>query len=578
MTHAGPTLPPITSANINSLNALRPGGLTGDFFKTVSFIACLIAAQGIICLQDTRIPTADFAQTLSSIPQFFDCQIYSTGSGDRRSGGCVIMVHNTVKSKFHVRHATIIQGAAHFIELVNKEDDKAYYVFNIYLDAGDEDRWRQQIKTLTDWNCPPNSIYVGDFNHVTSPEQRSGYHSDKTKYGSTLFDRWLKDCKLEEVEQPFHTYYSKRDGRLTSSQIDKFYTNFDYVMLDTLRPTASVMTCVPYSIAQYDKTHSSDRNGDQDKRDVTRGHRVLQDFKLVKDGGTHVTDHLPIRLKFECQLSGPPPIFFPTHALKDPRFQPTFKTQWEREMRPNEPFAKWREFKDTVIAVSKSMKKKHKVEDKSTEVFSMLKLLRALEQPKEKQAQILEHYHHFPQLEEWKNNPDSLVSAINNRLAEAAYDAPSSDPSSKLAYLAATLPRDKTRLDSVYDPDEQRETDNPQRVTEIIHRFWKDKWQAKPTSKTRRLFRCYGKKITQEAKDITIEDIAQTILETNDTAPGPDSIPFAAYRSLVDIAAPILHACISSCARGPARRLTLTRGSLFYCRRKGWALSRIPGL
>ena len=33
---------------------------------------------------------------------------------------------------------------------------------------------------------------------------------------------------------------------------------------------------------------------------------------------------------------------------------------------------------------SKRMKKKHKADDKSTEVYSMLKLLRTLEQPKEK--------------------------------------------------------------------------------------------------------------------------------------------------------------------------------------------------
>ena len=70
--------------------------------------------------------------------------------------------------------------------------------------------------------------------YVTDPEQRSGFHADKSKTSNTMFNSWLHDCGLEEVEQPFHTFYGKRDGRLFSSQIDKMYHNFDYAKLVVL--------------------------------------------------------------------------------------------------------------------------------------------------------------------------------------------------------------------------------------------------------------------------------------------------------------------------------------------------------
>ena len=167
-------MPTITSTNINSLKALRPGGITGDFFRTVTFLACLLATQGIVCIQDTRVPTREFANSLSAIPQFFDCEMYSTGCESNWSGGCTFLVHRAVAHNYNIKHKTILKGAAHVLELEHKVTSNMLYVFNVYLDAGDETRWKEQVRTLTRWGCPPNSIYVGDFNHVEALEDRTG--------------------------------------------------------------------------------------------------------------------------------------------------------------------------------------------------------------------------------------------------------------------------------------------------------------------------------------------------------------------------------------------------------------------
>jgi ribonuclease HI len=481
----------------------------------------------------------------------------------------MFLVHNKVKEQFKIKHATILPGAAHCLELTRRDDNTSYYVFNVYLDAGDEHRWQRQVSTLADWRCPPNSIYVGDFNHVTGPEQRSGFHADKTKAGSTMFNRWLQDCDLEEVEQPFHTFYGKRDGRLFSSQIDKIYHNFDYAKLAVLQPKAAVVTCTPYSITQYNTTTHSDRNGAQDKNDLTGSRRLLNDFTLIKDGGMHVTDHLPVQLTFDCEREANAKSFFPTHVLDYPEFLPKFQQRWDSEMHATDPFEQLQELKTRIRQTAYSLRRIRRTNNKRDTTHDLIQLLRALEKPDCDTSHIVDKFHQVPGLQGWIDHPDNLVQEINNKLAAEAYDRPSSNPTSKLAYLAATLPGSKDKLESIFDAETNTVTSDPNKITKIAHKFWKDKWLDSPTKHTKELFRCYGKKIKVKAKDITIEEVIQTVYETTDTAPGPDGIPFAAYRAVVDTAGPILHGCISGLREGSAPPNRFNEGSLVLLPKKG---------
>ena len=554
------THPTITSTNINSLKALRPGGLTGDFYRTVCFLTCLLATQGIVCIQDTRLPTKDFAKTLSSIPQFFDCEVRSTGCGQNWSGGCTFLIHKKVTEKYKITHKQIVQGAAHVLELEDKNTGKLLYVFNVYLDAGDETRWREQIRTLTQWGCPPNSIYAGDFNHVAAQEDRTGYHKDKTKASAELFEEWKRQCGLEEIEQPLHTFYGKREGRLFSSRIDKFYHNLTYEQLDRHKPEAKVITCAPYSIAQYSNQRFTNSSY-QDSMAIT-------DFRLKQEGGTHVTDHLPICLKFP-QTTTTTTNYFPTNVLKYPEFTPMFTKAWEEEDRPMEAFAQLKELKDTLWKVAKRMARlRRQPQERDQGVYDKIRLLRELEKL-DNTTDIHHKFSHIADLDVWINDPSALVDSVNNQLASDAYNQPTKLPTSKLAYLAATLPKEKEKLTSIFDADNECITEDPDRVTAIVHKFWRNKWQKRNTKNTKLLFKCYGKRIAAAEKAIEIEDVVQAIYDTTDTAPGPDAIPFAAYRATVDIAGPILHGCIRHLRAGKPPPDGFNAGSLVLLPKKG---------
>ena len=470
------------------------------------------------------------------------------------------MVHRAVANKYNIKHKTIMKGAAHVLELENKITGSLLYVFNIYLDAGDEDRWKEQVRTLTRWGCPPNSIYVGDFNHVAAQEDRTGYHKDKSKAGEQLFDKWQRDCGLEELDQPLHTYYGKREGRLFSSRIDRFYHNFTYEQLDRHKPETKVVTCAPYSIAQYGNQRYTNSSY-QDTMAIT-------DFKLVKEGGTHVTDHLPISLKFSQDVRKTTN-YFPANVLKYHEFAPMFTKAWEEEDRPQDPFAQLRELKHTLWRVAKRAARIRRTpHERDPGVYEKIRLLRQLE-ISGNETNIRIKFAHISELEEWIKDPGALVSSVNNQLATEAYSQRTKLPTSKLAYLAATLPKEKEKVTSIYDRQNECITDDPDRVTAIVHEFWRDKWQKRSTRNTKLLFKCYGKRIKESEKPIEVEDVIQAIHDTTDTAPGPDAIPFSAYRATVDIAGPILHGCICLLRKGEPPPNDFNAGSLVLLPKKG---------
>ena len=91
-------------------------------------------------------------------------------------------------------------------------------------------------------------------------------------------------------------------------------------------------------------------------------------------------------------------------------------------------------------------------------------------------------------------------------------------------------------------------------MAEITKNYW-EKHYAFKRLKIRHLSRFWkrhyaGKVISTDPKDITIEMVEKVILASGSTAPGPDNIPFSAYRTLVSIAAPVLHGVIMQLMKG----------------------------
>ena len=122
--------------------------------------------------------------------------------------------------------------------------------------------------------------------------------------------------------------------------------------------------------------------------------------------------------------------------------------------------------------------------------------------------------------------------------------------------LKKTLPATRKRLAALHDPDQGAPTSDPDRMAQIIKTFWSKTW-AKPDSvpPTSKILRYLASYPTRVPADLTPsipsqDDIYDHILGTNNSAAGPDGIPFAIYRLCADTVAPLLHGIVVSLSKG----------------------------
>ena len=72
----------------------------------------------------------------------------------------------------------------------------------------------------------------------------------------------------------------------------------------------------------------------------------------------------------------------------------------------------------------------------------------------------------------------------------------------------------------------------------------------------------------------TIDELTDIMLTTNNSCPGPDGIPFAAYRALAATAAPMLHKLLCYFAAGGLPGDDFNRGLLYLLPKKDTMLAR----
>jgi hypothetical protein len=136
-----------------------------------------------------------------------------------------------------------------------------------------------------------------------------------------------------------------------------------------------------------------------------------------------------------------------------------------------------------------------------------------------------------------------LLDFVNTEFAANAYDSVTKATADKLATIGRSLPTSKKTATTIKDSDDTI-TNDPAKVNKILAKFWSDKWHHSPTQYTTKLFKIYNKRISCAPTAIT-EDFIHTVIDnTNDSAVGPDDIPFEVYRYTADISAVVLLSCI----------------------------------
>ena len=104
--------------------------------------------------------------------------------------------------------------------------------------------------------------------------------------------------------------------------------------------------------------------------------------------------------------------------------------------------------------------------------------------------------------------------------------------------------------------------------SQVTKDFWGKVWSPRPTvpsSKSRSDFlRDYTKKLDTSLLDPpTLASVTQAIKESNNSAAGPDGIPFAAWRAVPEVAAVVLFNAFQALSRGQHPPPGFNHGLLF---------------
>jgi hypothetical protein len=131
---------------------------------------------------------------------------------------------------------------------------------------------------------------------------------------------------------------------------------------------------------------------------------------------------------------------------------------------------------------------------------------------------------------------DRHIDSNNEHFADGSQNI------SRVERLSKAFPKLKSKVSALRDRDNGY-TSDPQIMAEITKKYWGAHFRKKPlrTRNIKRFLRRHypDKSIMEQPKAIDLEAMKLIILESGDTAPGPNNIPFSAYKKMVDLAAPI---------------------------------------
>jgi hypothetical protein len=409
------------------------------------------------------------------------------------------------------------------------------------------------MHTLISSATDERSIYLGDFNHVTCTSDRTGNHSDRSATQAGLFKKWLDQSGLQEIYQPLHTFYRcGNSGILQSSRLDRIYHNFSTRDLSNNFPTASVLTDAPWTTPHTTRADDAERFSPSHAADLPVADKQITTSDVLQKF-SRVTDHVPIGVRFskDCPTSNRPK--YSEGVCRKDLYRKSFTDLWTHSTKPACAWSKLRFMKNCMRKAYKLAKQTmDKPEDHPAHdpggIQDCFKLLFDLEDGATLTQLRAKHSSCADLLDvlEKDYTVDAAISHINHELAFDDYrrahelcQVPAHG-TSKIELLARSLPKNKSGIASLHDDDNDCITEDRDRMSKIATNFWKDKWQRHDVRDPDILFQHYHKRILTQPKVADIALVQLVLGNTGNSAAGPDGIPFLAYRSIAEQAAPVL--------------------------------------
>ena len=573
-------LPSIVSNNINSCSLALPGGITARFYKVISHIQSLLSRHGIVCLQDVRVPSDDYLHTLRQI--FTPHVIHLSATNSTRGGVITIINSKTATTNSSNSHSApytvttspkvIHEGSSIQTTLTCRSTGKQVHIVNCYLHGSDTAIWREEVDSLAAHPPSSNTIFTGDFNFTELSADRSYIPLSTTHTGNstdaTAFTNFTTNHGLQELYQKYHTFYRNNSttNTVSSSRLDRFYHNLDYATLAAHTPSCRLDNTSGYTLATYRTLYSNSIN-------TTTPQQYIHTFPNQDKGGTHITDHIPVAVHFTSNLNNPTTSTrYSSKIVNSPEFLATVQRLWEDSPPTSSKFP-------ALLHLQKIYSEAHAlirsspttIPARNDVLWDAVHILHSTDRHGKLDRDIIISdyplHHDLHSLIPADGASAALLDWVNTEFATNSYNSATKITVDKLTVISRSLPTNKKTVTSLKDVDDSI-TDNPAKVNTILANFWGDKWHHQPTNHTSSLYKLYNKLISRAPKDIDEALVHTVIANTNDSAVGPDDIPFEVYRVTADIAAPVLLSCVLSLMDGDSPPPNFNGGLLFVLPKK----------
>ena len=575
----------ITTFNVNSLSAYattRNSDTAKRHANIVNAIGHLLRTTDILALQETHLGTHDRHTLKYNLPNH---HIFYNNY-KRRQRGTMLIISNKILKHYHYdsqyAKAKFTEGRIQTITFTpkNTATHLPFRVINVYLQAdSDATALETQLNYIHNLPRTRHTYILGDFNFTESPSDTSSPTSDILISGtnSTLWDKVCAKHQLHEIRQSNHTHFfiAKTPNKCRSSRIDRIYTSFSPADLTLIALNAHTPR-LPINITNSYRTASSPTHTD-----------TAMIKKLL------FSDHMPVSLS---PSSTRPSKRRGTNVPRWLADTAGFKAAIEANhgdlgvLTTSSPFLALDRWKAAVRKACKeyfrSQRDKQKLYTTTTaELSASIQLLRMItcHSPNisDIKKYLLTHKTLKPHLLSINELPidstplrNHIHCLLTDTLDKADLEAtaptsdgliplpPSSCPQQSTAHqslvndLKKSLPTTRRRLNMLRDPDTDSPSTEPNTMARIIQAFWGSLWAKSGTlpsfSKTINYLSSYPTRVPANCMPHipSLDCVLEHVHGTNNSAAGPDGIPFAIYRLCADEIAPILHAIICSLAKG----------------------------
>ena len=258
--------------------------------------------------------------------------------------------------------------------------------------------------------------------------------------------------------------------------------------------------------------------------------------------------------------------FIPDWVTKQTLFKEFIETKWDKNFKEEDAFKKLLELTELIGKAAKEVIRKKQTNsphDRTPSWKTALRTFQTLHTKGDVESVRLaakEDPNITKLVEDFLHNGDKNTSSVmlkdylDQHIEDNFINSPVHEEVkvSRVERLSKAFPSQRARI--TYLLDEKREsTEDPTEMANITKKYWQQHYIYKKLQKNLSRFwrRHYiGKLISIQPEEVTLDLVEKTIIESGATAPGPDNIPFCAYKVLVELAAPVFLGVIRLLMKG----------------------------